>query len=693
MELNSRCIQVLQQLVREKDGLRADELITQLTITRRMLTYDLGKVGDWLASHKLGKVETVSGRLFLRTESPGEIERLLGSFSSLVFSVEERRTLELLFIALSASPVTSGTLQVLLGVSKNTILGDIKECRAQLEPLSLRIGTAGKRGYLLEGDEVAVRKLIGQQLLVLGNDYSQSLLGDLLQHSLEVLTGNDQIDFHQLVKEGVEDYERSLGTWLVFGDQMSPETMILSACIRSVMGFPYPLDALEKEALKNTREYSAVLLILHKLFDANINLRMDEAYYITILFLGIKNFDFDSAEAENDFIQEFSQSLVDNFERIACVSFEDKRQFLGRLYQHVRPMYYRLKYGIRMGATFFDQIRAMYESVYIFTRDALERTHGEMSGLIVEEELAYLCVYMASYLGAETAQPQRAQLRILIICGAGVAASVLLREQLADLLGDTFEYKLVPARQAEELELSSYCLVVTTVPLETEDDRVIQTGPILSEQSRDRITDIICQTSGEAQTLQEITDLLEIIRNHAAISDEPKLRRELIRHAIRKERRGEVPTVPPNLKKLLESGRIRFSNAETIEEAVSDATEQMDFTPSGRWHFTKALLARIKSRPEPYDLAPGVMLEHCRRPSEGVDLNIIIFRKPVKWGRQKIRILVILATVDNFTHFPLLHELYYYLKDERLLRTLLAQPDGNAAAELLLAQIEKEARV
>jgi len=683
----------LQQLLREKDGPQADELIARLTITRRVLTYDLSKINDWLSIHKLGKVEAAAGRLFLRTESPREIERLLGNFSSLVFSVEERRALEILSIALSASPVTSNTLQTLLGVSKNTILGDIKECRSQLAPLHLRIGATGKRGYHLEGDEVAIRKLIGQQILVLGNDYAQSVLSTLLQRTLATLTENDQIDFRQLVKEGVEDYERSLGTWLVFGDQMSPEAMILSACIRSVMGRPYPLDAQEKEALKNTREYSAVLLILHKLFDANINLRMDEAYYITILFLGIKNFDFDSAEAENDFIQEFSQSLVDNFERIACVSFEDKRQFLGRLYQHVRPMYYRLKYGIRMGATFSDQIRAMYESVYAFTRDALERTHGEMSSLIVEEELAYLCVYMASYLGVETAHPQRTRLRILIICGAGVAASVLLREQLTDLLGDAFEFNLVPARQVEELELSSYCLVVTTVPLGTEDDRIIQTGPILSEQSRDRIVDIICQTSTETEILQEVAELLELVRKHTAISDESNLRRDLIRHAIRKTRRREVPITPPALRELIESGRLRFSSAETIEGAISDAAERLEFTPSGRKAFTKTLLTRIENRSEPYDATPGFALEYCRKSSGGVDLSVVIFQKPLKWGRQKVRALVVLATVDNFSHFPLLHALYHYLKNERLTRMLFAQPNDSAATELLLEQIEKEAQI
>ncbi len=187
MELNSRCVKILRETSKEKDGLSAAALINELGITRRILYYDLNKINDWLKASKLGKVEVSGGRLSLQTDYLRKIDGVLGSFSAYVFSVEERRAIEILTIALSAAPVTSGHLQSLLDVSQNTILNDVKEWKAMLDPL-LGITTGGKRGYSLSGEEAAARRLIGSQFEVLQNEYPRILRDNLLQNSLAELT-------------------------------------------------------------------------------------------------------------------------------------------------------------------------------------------------------------------------------------------------------------------------------------------------------------------------------------------------------------------------------------------------------------------------------------------------------------------------------------------------------------------------
>ena len=687
MELNNRCIQILRQTAMQKDGLLSGELLMQLGITRRILYYDMAKINDWLAAFKLGRVDASAGRMYLRTDNLREVERLLNNFSAYVFSVKERRALAILYIALSVSPVTCATLQSLLDVSNNTVLGDIRDCKALLKSFRLRIDTVGSRGYRIQGDEAAVRKLVEQQLYLLKNEYPLSLVGSLLQGSFVALTGNGSMDFRQLVKEGMEDYERSLGTWLVFSDLAFPEALIMSACIRCMTGHPWSLDLPEKDALKNTREYGAVLLMIRKLFDVGISLRIDESYYITILFLGIKNFDFNSSNAENDFIRKFSADLVDCFEQIACVSFKEKHAFIDRLCLHIRPMYYRLKYGIRINAALTGQIRTMYVSVYEFTRRALQRASSEMSSLIADDELVYLCVYMVSYLDEKNAQPKRLG-QILIVCGAGVAASVLLREQLYALLGDAFEYHLFPARRAEELVLSRYDLVVTTVPFDTNADWVIHTGPILSEQSKDRAMDIVCRADRYFSVSRETEDILQIVRKSASIHNNRQLVKDLARYMIRKkEGAGGIPCAPPGLREMLRNRLvIRLSDATTLGETAQDVCALIEHAPERRERLTEMLAAHLEQRPELYEIAPGIALECCRKKTGSVELGILIFRSPLRWGRQKVDMLVVLATVDNFAHFPLLQELYRYLDDESIV--LPQAEDENSVAEWFVRHMD-----
>lgn len=535
MELNARSIRLLQILLQSRHGVLFTELTARLKITRRILYYDLQKVNQWLCTFKLGKVDVTAGWLLLETDDAQEIFRHLKNLKSYIFSAEERRALIILMLTLSAEPVTGSTLQSLLSVSKNTIQGDISACKKGLQK-SLRLcgSTPGKRGYCLIGDETVIRKLIGRQMFVLKSEQMQMFIGELLQKSMELILRKNRINFIKLANESVAEYERFLGTQLVYCDMTSPDLMILSACVRSIMGFDFNPDVQEKRSLENTREYSAVLLIMRRLSDAGIDLHKDEAYYITALLLGINNFDFDTAGAENDFIRSFAAKLVNNFENVAGIIFGDKDRFTGRLYLHIRPMYYRLKYGIEIDLPLARHIKSMYAEIYEFTHEALKRTDAEMSEIIPDGELAYLSIYMASYLGEQEAKPVCKRPGVLIICGAGVASSVLLRDQLSELLGDSVTYSLASARQAESLPLSGYCIVVTTVPIERAIGSVIQTGAILSEGDRERIIDLICKDEAYSHVLREVEEILHLVSKHSNMSEITKLKRDLFRHALKK---------------------------------------------------------------------------------------------------------------------------------------------------------------
>lgn len=107
---------------------------------------------------------------------------------SYYYSVQERRILELLMILLSAEVVTIEKMQNLFDVSKNTILKDIKEWKKILGNQNISIASSIKFGYVLQGEEFAIRKIVGKEIKKLQNFQPKDILKKWMQQSLERTT-------------------------------------------------------------------------------------------------------------------------------------------------------------------------------------------------------------------------------------------------------------------------------------------------------------------------------------------------------------------------------------------------------------------------------------------------------------------------------------------------------------------------
>lgn len=674
MDLNSRCIGLLKEIAHEKSGVAVHVLLSKLNITKRALYYDLTKINDWLSSHNLGTVEIAEKKLTLETNDRQAVISLLDSLSSYNFSGIERRALEILYITLDTLPSSIERMQNLFDVSKNTIFSDIKTQKAMLKDYSLNMETS-KRGYAITGEEIAVRKLIGRQVYYLENNHTKSILLTLIQSSMETLTGNRTINYHELVKSGVRDFERSSNTYLLLSDVDYEIIMILVACIRSLKGYSCMMEEQEQDTIKNTSAYSTVLLIMRKLYEANINLGIDESYYITLLFLGIKNFDFNSSAAESSYIWQFSMQLIQNFERIACVNFEDKQNLLSRLCLHIRPMYYRIKYGIGIKNSLFLQIKDMYATIYRYTLRALEMTGGELYELISEEEIAFLCIYMASYLNLNAAMPLRNNSQILIICGTGMAASVLLREQLIEIFGNLFQYHLVPAPETAEKHLGDYCMVISTVPMGENIDNIFYTGPILSDESKNEIISYLSRISEFAPITRKVNEVLKIVKKNADVLDEEKLFNDLARVYIHQHKFQIFQT--PSLRELLKrDSSIIISRAKEFTTAVFEVAGLITKNAVYQSIYRDEILAHLQSGNGIYEIVPGVALEYCHKHSENahVALGLVIFPyEPVRYDGHSINMLIVISAIDNTTHFSLLDEVYQMFTEKGLGAQLLKE--------------------
>lgn len=682
MNLNSRCAGLLRELSAAGGSLPVEEMLLRAGISRRALHYDLGKINNWLAFQGLGAA-ILSGKTLSLTGGNAcrdRLSALLDAQGSVSLSMEQRRALVLLLIATAPLALTVERLQEKLNVSKNTVLGDLRELKGVLSDCGLSLRHTVRDGYAFQGDEIALRRLLGRQIRILGGSPGD-LSREVLHDALDVLCGNTGVDYFSLVREGVRDYERALGTCLVADAAGWEPLMTLLSVIRGMLGHRCEIGEEEKRSLQDSEQFKAVGLITRRLVEAGAALEQEEIYYLCILYLGVKNYDPEPHAAEIDFIGDFTTQLMRNFERAACVRFPEPERLRKRLYLHIWPMYYRVKYGVRAENALTHEVRLMYDWVYSYTRLALKKTGGEIEALITEEEIAYLCVYMGGNLQRWDHRQLAEKRKILILCGTGVAASVLLREQMAEMFGNTFHYILVPASRLGEEQLDSYCLVISTVACVPEAGHIVRTGPVLSEENKSRIIDYVMRLDDFFFLRQEAEQNLEIMRRHASVSDPRALFRELFCAGVRRAYSDTAKTTP-QLPELLHRDIILQSTADTAAQAMDELGVSLAGTRADGERLAREMLGHIYSKPDfadPFEISEGILLEHCR--GDEIDARIMLLPDaPKLFGEKPVYAIIAVSVVDNMSHLPLIADLYGVFAVPDAMAWIAALPRGNAGA-------------
>lgn len=687
MDLNNRRIKILTSLLNAETGASLTDLAKQFGVTKRMLSYDIEEINAWLKIEKMGVIKVNKGVAQLQSRQREELRWKGKAHQEYRFSVEERQRTEYLHITLSAERTTSQDFCLFFDVSANTVFADIKALKAMLKGKGLALHSTNKEGYLIQGPEEGIRRLIGEAYNVLTVEYPRKMLHLLVQESLERLMGED-LDFFALVFAAIRDFERRMNTKLLTVDIDYLITMLLVVHIRNLKGFRLIMPSQEQEALRKTREYQAVKAIMDKLEKDGIALAESEAFYITSLFLCAKNFDSTTPEVEDAYIRDFTQKLIGQYERITCTQFSEEEYLKNRLYLHIRSMYYRLKYNVPVENKLLPQIREMYAEDYRYTQRALQNIGGKIARSITEEETAFLCTYMISSFNIPDAPQRPPRNRVLIICDAGVASAVLLHEQLIRLIGNVYSYDIVPAFVVTQKSLNEYDLIISTVQMETKNDSTIITGPTLSQQDQKRILMIMGEKETVGAAQPRIADILAVVRKHATIQDEDELYMDLVRMQLNGH--AAAPSLSDTeLPALLnQTDTVQFIlQPATVEQTLWQAARPLLHREDDCAQAVRQMWAHIQTDGSFYEMAPQVGLEFFRSPENRMGVGFLVFpQEPLRFGRQEIRVLIVLSCVGNSLHHRLLGYLYKFFGRKTNVKKLLHAQEADHARRLLVDQ-------
>ena len=163
LDLNQRCKRIFDELL-INPSVSSIDLENKFHLTKRQLGYSIDKINEWLMTNNLPVIErtrqghfVIHQSVFTKFNGTENASLLLNTN---MITEEQRTSLIIMMLLGSEAELSLKYFSYYLDVSKNTILNDLKRAQNNLDKYGLKIRYSRKKGYVVEGKEFQIRRLL-----------------------------------------------------------------------------------------------------------------------------------------------------------------------------------------------------------------------------------------------------------------------------------------------------------------------------------------------------------------------------------------------------------------------------------------------------------------------------------------------------------------------------------------------------
>lgn len=332
----------------------------------------------------------------------------------------QRKSMIYLMTFMSAEELSVYHFQSLLDVSKNTILKDIKNLRSELSEHNIKLLYSRKKGFYISGDELKVRSLAFSFLnnLII-NNRGKVLLYEYLYELNDNLYNDIRFNLSKIQKEF---------SLIVVPSRFEEMSYFLSVLLPHINHSNYELNINEAELISNLSMYKTATEFT-RLF--SIEFRLEEIYYITILFMICTQGDV--LDPSLDFLMDCCSEIIYEIERLAAIHFKNYKKILVELFYHLVPSYFRIMYDLSIDNALIDEIKIQYEELYHLTRKSLSPLENITKKYVPKEEVGYYTILFGGEILNQKEQEVDRSVEAVIVCPSGISSSVIMKSELKKL--------------------------------------------------------------------------------------------------------------------------------------------------------------------------------------------------------------------------------------------------------------------
>ncbi|WP_408010280.1 BglG family transcription antiterminator [Pseudalkalibacillus sp. A8] len=695
MVLDKRRAHLLSIIQQSYTPIPTKELVRKMRVSQRTIYYDLHQINNWLENQDLEPVQNIRGKgLYLpgKTRSKVEVHHEDG-FDGWQYqlSKQEREQLIKAIILLEEQEASMDRFIEVTGMSRGTVAEALKSIKQEFSRNDLKLHYKPGSGYVLDGSEENKRGMLSDLLsTVLSHKEWPNVRNEILRMIQLEDIGSTQ-DKRRSVKTLLYDAEKELG--LTLTDEM---VEILSLQIFIILKRIHlqrlvTVDPEEKSVLQQTEAYQAALHIAKKLEEMwEVHFPEDEICFITMNLLGSKvhHDDFSRyAQSELEGLQQVVSRMVSDFQTYACVIFDDRQGLKENLISHIKPTYYRLKYGVKIGNELSQSIQENYQDIYHLTKRVMLHLEYYVGQSIPDEEIAYITLHFGGWLTKEKKQVET-KYRAIIVCENGIGTSNMLKAQLENLITGL---EVIETLSMREFQRNDYDVdvIFSTNFIKPKSIPVIHVPAILSTTEKEYVFQRMNELFGQDTRSKDLPDrVLEVVERHAIIHEKEELKREL--SELLKTKSPKTKELrKPMLNELLTEKTIQLEDrVADWEESIRLAAQPLVDLDSIRSDYVEAMIENVKELGPYIVIAPRIAIPHAR-PEAGVErlgMSLLRLKEPVYFSSQtkhQAQLIIVLAAIDNQTHLKALAQLTELLSNEENVDRLILSEDRTSVVELI----------
>ncbi|MGD8192045.1 BglG family transcription antiterminator [Brevibacillus ginsengisoli] len=661
--LDKRSNQLLQLLLQSHQYVSIKELMDKFRVSRRSVYYDIEEINYWLKQIGLREVQYMYAKGFYLDETSKQRIRQewkRAEPDALVLRSDERQMYLLLFLLGSSERITTTECIRRTGLSRNTILMDIKQLREEIQLYGLKLPYSRVEGYTIDGHELNIRKLLSQYIPALLHNGHEPLLNGLFLHR------GDGRSIPELIRQWLAVCEQSLE--LQFAEDYGNQLRYLLAFFvkRILEGRLVSFLPEQTGPITATKQYEMVAELEREL---HIELPQDEKCYMAMMLLSAKVNKIDVPTEQNDmlFLKQAIHKMIQLFEVYACVVFDQPEELERNLFIHLKPAYYRFIYNIELANPLTEMIQEQYRDIYELTKKSIAPLEEVVGKPIRDAEISYLTLHFGGWMRKQGIMPIT-QKRVLLVCANGVGTSRLLVQQLEGLFTNIDLLGPITLREYEQFH-GEVEIVISTAKIINPRHRIILVQPILTDQDRVHLLNEIETMPRASYTNTTAQTIVNIVKKHARIEDEVLLLEE-IRQALQQSKHSLGRGYKPVLKELLTDEYIQLQDEVTNwQEAIRLAALPLVKNHLVTETYIEAMIHNVQENGPYVVIAPRIALPHAR-PEQGVNrvgMGFLRLKKPVAFSDQpqhQAQLIIVLAAVDNETHLKALSQLSMMLSED-----------------------------
>lgn len=492
MQLTSRQKTILQIFLEQSTPITAKELAKRLGVSTRTIRYDIDDLEFWLNSKDVKLLRKPKIGLWLElSESQSKTIREHISTNNpytMVLSQEER-VFYILLELLKFDVCTSDSISEKLGVSRATIIKDLKEVKKHLESNGLKLVSRQGVGYKVQGPEDGIRRIMVKTLLYFED--TQNLLNLLSNFGEELIFSNDHLKEVftsvnvQEIKKAIKFSKRIYDFWIPDSSYVSLVVHVLIALYRLLKGLNIEIPQERIELVKGNKEYliaKEIGTVLSKKY--HIEIPDSEIANITIHLLSA-NLKLEGVDEKglnelhkidmDSIVTEMLQSIQSDIVLpMNCIENLKKD-----LVSHLKLTMKKYRLNIYTENPFLDQIKKSYYYLYQLAERMMEvyklRTNVELT----ENEIGYIALYLAVY---KEKGLHKGKKKALVVCTTGKGSAQILSTKIQNNITDLEILAVISIFELEDNNhlIEESDLIISTISVNVPNKPVFRVNPFIT---------------------------------------------------------------------------------------------------------------------------------------------------------------------------------------------------------------------